>query len=137
MNAEGEEVADVLIKNGVIEGVHAHLTVRTHVGRGCAAELHGRVSCVCCACVKSSVYGISGEVTHSFVQCAVSCRSTVIVVSQAPEEATIIDAEGKYVVPGGIDPHTHLSFPTITGKDTNETFLRYFRHRRACNTCLC
>lgn len=27
---------------------------------------------------------------------------------KAPENAKIIDAEGKYVLPGGIDPHTHF-----------------------------
>jgi dihydropyrimidinase len=25
-----------------------------------------------------------------------------------PENTKIIDAEGKYVIPGGIDPHTHM-----------------------------
>lgn len=40
VNTEGEELADVLIKNGVIEAVHATLTVRT-VGR-CAAKRHAR-----------------------------------------------------------------------------------------------
>lgn len=27
-----------------------------------------------------------------------------------PGGARIIDAAGKYVIPGGIDPHTHLEF---------------------------
>lgn len=30
---------------------------------------------------------------------------------QPPKGATIIDAKGKYVMPGGIDPHTHLDMP--------------------------
>lgn len=30
---------------------------------------------------------------------------------QAPSNAKVIDAAGKYVMPGGIDPHTHLSMP--------------------------
>lgn len=28
-----------------------------------------------------------------------------------PQGTKIIDAEGKYVMPGGIDPHTHLEMP--------------------------
>eukprot|EP00897_Mesotaenium_endlicherianum_P005377 jgi/Mesen1/4868/ME000244S04056 len=30
---------------------------------------------------------------------------------EAPEGATVLDASGKYVMPGGIDPHTHLAMP--------------------------
>lgn len=30
---------------------------------------------------------------------------------QAPARAKVIDASGMYVMPGGIDPHTHLSMP--------------------------
>lgn len=30
---------------------------------------------------------------------------------QAPPSCTTIDASGSYVMPGGIDPHTHLSMP--------------------------
>ncbi|MEG0440584.1 MAG: amidohydrolase family protein, partial [Solibacillus sp.] len=36
------------------------------------------------------------------------------------EGAEIIDAAGKYVMPGGIDPHTHLDMPfnnTVTDDD--------------------
>jgi imidazolonepropionase-like amidohydrolase len=32
-------------------------------------------------------------------------------VPQAPSRAKVIDAAGKYVMPGGIDPHTHLDMP--------------------------
>jgi len=28
-----------------------------------------------------------------------------------PENARIIDAKGKYVIPGGIDPHVHFELP--------------------------
>ena len=30
---------------------------------------------------------------------------------QAPKGAKVIDAAGKLVMPGGIDPHTHLDMP--------------------------
>ena len=38
----------------------------------------------------------------------------------APAGATIIDAGGQYVMPGGIDPHTHMNLPfmgTVTADD--------------------
>lgn len=38
---------------------------------------------------------------------------------KAPDNAKIIDAKGKYVLPGGIDPHTHmeLEFGNTTAVD--------------------
>ncbi len=39
---------------------------------------------------------------------------------QAPAGATIVDAGGQYVMPGGIDPHTHMQLPfmgTVTQDD--------------------
>jgi len=39
---------------------------------------------------------------------------------QAPAGAEVIDAGGCYVMPGGIDPHTHLEFEfmgTVTADD--------------------
>jgi dihydropyrimidinase len=38
----------------------------------------------------------------------------------APKGATVIDAGGQYVMPGGIDPHTHMQLPfmgTVTSED--------------------
>jgi len=38
----------------------------------------------------------------------------------APKEATIVDAGGQYVMPGGIDPHTHMQLPfmgTVASED--------------------
>ncbi|MFP5390454.1 MAG: dihydropyrimidinase [Gammaproteobacteria bacterium] len=38
----------------------------------------------------------------------------------APPNATVIDAGGQYVMPGGIDPHTHMQLPfmgTVTADD--------------------
>lgn len=39
---------------------------------------------------------------------------------RAPDGARIIDAKGKYVMPGGIDPHTHMEMPfmgTVSADD--------------------
>ncbi|MBL8335981.1 MAG: dihydropyrimidinase, partial [Rhodoferax sp.] len=30
---------------------------------------------------------------------------------QAPAGAQVVDAGGQYVMPGGIDPHTHMQLP--------------------------
>ena len=49
--------------------------------------------------------------------------STIVAVGanlQAPAGAEVIDAGGCYVMPGGIDPHTHLEFEfmgTVTADD--------------------
>jgi dihydropyrimidinase len=56
----------------------------------------------------------------------VLCRDGLIVAvgdnaaELAPADAEVIDAGGQYVMPGGIDPHTHMNFPfmgTVTVDD--------------------
>jgi len=58
------------------------------------------------------------------VRADVLCQDGVITaVGQnidAPAGATVIDAGGQYVMPGGIDPHTHMQLPfmgTVTTED--------------------
>ncbi|MBJ88308.1 MAG: dihydropyrimidinase [Woeseia sp.] len=39
---------------------------------------------------------------------------------EPPERATVVDASGQYVMPGGIDPHTHMQLPfmgTVASED--------------------
>jgi dihydropyrimidinase len=39
---------------------------------------------------------------------------------EAPKDTTVVDAGGQYVMPGGIDPHTHMQLPfmgTVTSED--------------------
>lgn len=43
--------------------------------------------------------------------------------AQAPRGAKVIDASGKFVMPGGIDPHTHLDMPFM-GQVTCDDFFR-------------
>ena len=43
-------------------------------------------------------------------------------IDLSADDAKTIDATGKYVIPGGIDPHTHLDFPfggTVSSDDFN------------------
>ncbi|MDT5040439.1 MAG: dihydropyrimidinase, partial [Actinoplanes sp.] len=40
---------------------------------------------------------------------------------QAPDGPTVIDASGKYVIPGGIDAHTHMQMP-FGGTEASDTF---------------
>ena len=37
-----------------------------------------------------------------------------------PRETTIIDAGGKYIIPGGIDPHVHFALPTPAGPSCDD-----------------
>src|ERR1700712_1470763 len=61
---------------------------------------------------------------ESSVRADVLCEGGLIVAVgpdlQAPAGATIVDAGGAFVMPGGIDPHTHMELPfmgTVTKDD--------------------
>jgi N-acetylglucosamine-6-phosphate deacetylase len=78
---------------------------------------------------------VPGSVCYQFVECAgFNCSQpyatstehhlrfakSTSYVTQVPKSCTKLDAVGSYVMPGGIDPHTHLSMPfmgTITVDD--------------------
>jgi len=58
------------------------------------------------------------------IRADVLCENGVITsvgdTIDAPSGATVIDAGGQYVMPGGIDPHTHMQLPfmgTVTTED--------------------
>ena len=46
---------------------------------------------------------------------------TIAAIGEGLKGERVIDAEGAYVMPGGIDPHTHLEMPFM-GTTTAETF---------------
>lgn len=50
---------------------------------------------------------------------------------QAPPGAQVLDVAGKLLLPGGIDPHTHLHFPFM-GHVAADDFLRW----GGCALCL-
>ncbi|MEY4415715.1 MAG: dihydropyrimidinase, partial [Pseudomonadota bacterium] len=54
------------------------------------------------------------------VLCAGGLITAVAPDLEAPAGATVVDAGGQYVMPGGIDPHTHMQLPfmgTVTRDD--------------------
>ena len=60
---------------------------------------------------------------HS-VRADVLCQDGIIIAVgeglNAPQGATVVDAGGQYVMPGGIDPHTHMQLPfmgTVASED--------------------
>ena len=55
-------------------------------------------------------------------------RIAVIGEDIAADDAEIIDAEGKLVFPGGVDPHTHLDLPMF---DTVSSDDHYTGHKAA------
>ena len=58
------------------------------------------------------------------VRADVLCRDGIIAAVgeglEVPQGATVVDAGGQYVMPGGIDPHTHMQLPfmgTVASED--------------------
>src|SRR5258708_40019780 len=64
---------------------------------------------------------VTGE--HSFrgdVYCADGVIAAIGQDLAAPAGARVVDAGGQYVMPGGIDPHTHMELPfmgTVASED--------------------
>ena len=56
----------------------------------------------------------------------VLCQDGLIVAVgdklQAPAGATVVDAGGQYVMPGGIDPHTHMQLPFMGTTTMDDVF---------------
>jgi dihydropyrimidinase len=60
--------------------------------------------------IKSDVLIVENKIS----QIANNIRST--------KNCKIIDAEGKYVIPGGIDPHVHMELPTPAGPSADDFY---------------
>jgi dihydropyrimidinase len=57
---------------------------------------------------------------HADVLCADGKIQEIGTDLDAPGGAEIVDAAGQYVIPGGIDPHTHMQLPfmgTVASED--------------------
>eukprot|EP00976_Prorocentrum_cordatum_P071657 1180415-Prorocentrum_minimum.AAC.1 len=91
VNHDQEFVADVLIEGGLIKEVAPNIKVK-HVPFKVPPDLTRN----------------NTSVTTMFV---LKQLGTGSYTNTAPPGAKIVDATGKYVMPGGIDPHTHLEMP--------------------------
>lgn len=63
--------------------------------------------------------------TASFVADVLIKNKSIALIGQnipKPLSATVIDASGKYVIPGGIDPHVHLDLPTPAGNSSDDFY---------------
>ncbi|MCA9836333.1 MAG: dihydropyrimidinase [Trueperaceae bacterium] len=60
---------------------------------------------------------------HADIYCEDETITKIAQHIEAPEDAEVIDAQGKYVFPGFIDPHVHIYLPFMStfAKDTHET----------------
>ena len=70
--------------------------------------------------IKGGTIVTSDRTYRSDVLCDNGIITTIDDNIDAPKGATTIDAGGQYVMPGGIDPHTHMQLPfmgTVASED--------------------
>lgn len=70
--------------------------------------------------IKGGTVVNSDRTIRADVLCENGVITSVADAIDAPKGATVIDAGGQYVMPGGIDPHTHMQLPfmgTVTTED--------------------
>ena len=117
VNSDKQELADVLIKDGLIVAVGEGLQVS-----GLERRLHP------CMCRHSLVHAGCNQLLLAKVTMPGLRQCCTLVVRrcglQAPSGAQVLDVTGKLVLPGGIDPHTHLHFPFM-GQLAADDFLRW------------
>ncbi|MEI8158121.1 MAG: dihydropyrimidinase, partial [Burkholderiales bacterium] len=61
---------------------------------------------------------------RAYLADVITQNGTIVAVGEnlsAPAGATVVDASGQYVMPGGIDPHTHMQLPFM-GTTTMDDF---------------
>jgi len=70
--------------------------------------------------IKGGTVVNSDQTIRADVLCENGLITSVADNIDAPSGATVVDAGGQYVMPGGIDPHTHMQLPfmgTVTTED--------------------
>ncbi|XP_040865817.1 dihydropyrimidinase isoform X1 [Glycine max] len=92
VNAHHQQVADVYVEDGIIVAINPTITVS---------------------------FTLLSTTTFSFCSFLLS---NFIGISQVGDEVTVIDATGKFVMPGGIDPHTHLEFEFMDTETVDDFF---------------
>lgn len=115
VNADRRFEADVLVEGGRIAAVGPGLQVHAphpNLSQYTPAQPVGGGGA--CANLLRWVPGWGYDAAAGFV-------SSLMV--QAPAGARVVDASGKYVMPGGIDPHTHLEMPFM-GQEACDDFFR-------------
>ncbi|MGV6851894.1 MAG: dihydropyrimidinase [bacterium] len=70
--------------------------------------------------IKGGILVSDGQQKQADIYCDEGIIKAIGIDLEAPADAEIIDASGQYVMPGGIDPHTHMQLPfmgTVASED--------------------
>lgn len=72
--------------------------------------------------IKNGTIITSTQTLRSDVMITENKISQIAETIQSPENCQIIDAKGKYIIPGGIDPHVHMQLPTPAGPSADDFY---------------
>lgn len=123
VNADRQFPADVLIQDGLIAGVGSFENLSADVS-GWPAARDSAHSARACGRTRT------GAACCQSVRACRAVASPTALIRPLTLQAKVVDAAGKYVMPGGIDPHTHLAMPFM-GQVTADDFFRC-RAARLC-----
>ncbi|KAF8364936.1 hypothetical protein HHK36_033084 [Tetracentron sinense] len=114
VNAHHQEIADVYIEDGIIVSVQPHIKGNVLLNGGGLLAYKARVEEK-----KDSEMG-DGNFNYELGQVR-HVSELLNSYLQVGDDVTVLDATGKYVMPGGIDPHTHLAMEFM-GTETIDDF---------------